>query len=65
MAAFKFQPEITMAIEALNLGIEQVILPHTLSRAGAIPSIGPEHVMPEIPRIPSLEFVQPTAQETE
>ena len=36
LAAFAFRPEVVAAVEMLNLGIELVVIPETLRRAGGL-----------------------------
>jgi hypothetical protein len=36
LAAFAFHPEVVAAVEMLNLGIELVLIPETLRRAGGL-----------------------------
>ena len=50
IAAFEFRPEIPLAIEILNLNIEQVIIPAWMRQAGSIPLT--QQVRPLIVEIP-------------
>ncbi len=51
LAGFTIQPEIQIAIEMLNLGIEIVELPSLLRLAGGVPAKPPTPV-PDIPLFP-------------
>lgn len=55
LAGFTIQPEIRIAVEMLNLGIELVELPGVLRLAGGVPAMPPTRV-PDIPR-----FVDPAS----
>jgi hypothetical protein len=48
LAGFTIQPEIRIAVEMLNLGIELVELPGVLRLAGGVPALPPTPV-PDIP----------------
>ncbi len=46
LAAAEFDPDVTFAIEALNLGIEVVVLPPAVLNAGRIPFSRPAEAVP-------------------
>ncbi|MDQ3933702.1 MAG: hypothetical protein M3340_03630 [Actinomycetota bacterium] len=46
LAAAEFDPDVTFAIEALNLGIEVVVLPPAVLNAGRIPFSHPAEAVP-------------------
>ncbi|MET7808805.1 hypothetical protein [Micromonospora chersina] len=54
LAAFHIQPEVALAIEVLNLGIEVVILPDKMRLAGAIPKAREPFLLPQIPELSTL-----------
>jgi hypothetical protein len=61
IAAFDFQPEVRLAIEVLNLGIELVILPPWMAAAGGIPSS--ERADQTAPAIPYRPLQMPMEDE--
>jgi RecB family endonuclease NucS len=46
LAAAEFDPDVTFAIEALNLGVEVVVLPPAVLNAGRIPFSRPSEPIP-------------------
>ncbi|WP_410819110.1 hypothetical protein [Micromonospora sp. 050-3] len=54
LAAFDVQPEVDLAIEVLNLGIEVVRLPDKMRLAGGIPRIREPLAVPQIPQLATL-----------
>lgn len=46
LAAIEFDPDVLYAIEALNLGIETVVLPATVVNAGKVPVCYPDNNLP-------------------
>ncbi|WDZ84715.1 hypothetical protein [Micromonospora cathayae] len=54
LAAFHIQPEVALAIEVLNLGIEVVMLPEKMRLAGAIPRVREPLLLPQIPELSAL-----------
>lgn len=56
-AAFGFQPEVRMAVEVLNLGVELVTIPAKLRLAGGVPAKeAPLSPPPVIPFLPILKM---------
>ena len=52
LAAFEFQPEILLAVEALNLGLEIVHIPAKYRLAGGVPARAAPPPAPVIPSSP-------------
>lgn len=59
LAAFEIQPEIEVANEVLNLGIELVIVPDKLRLAGGVPPLRAPQAVPQIPQLSTLLFPTP------
>jgi hypothetical protein len=51
LAAFEFQPEVELAIEIMNLGVEVVRIPEALRLAGEIPPVEKPVAVARIPRL--------------
>jgi hypothetical protein len=48
LAAAEFDPDVTCAIEALNLGVEVVVLPPAVLNAGKVPFSRPDMTVPAL-----------------